>query len=41
MAALIAAMPDEWYNHIMMPFNDTASLNTLRDELLERWGRSR
>ncbi len=38
MAALIAAMPDEWYNHIMMPFNDTASLNTLRDELLERWG---
>lgn len=38
MAAMIAAMPDEWYNHIMMPFNDTASLNTLRDELLERWG---
>lgn len=38
MAALIAAMPDEWYNHIMMPFNDTASLNTLRDELLTRWG---
>lgn len=38
MAAMIAAMPDEWYNHIMMPFNDTASLNTLRDELLTRWG---
>ncbi|MFM5536720.1 phage tail sheath subtilisin-like domain-containing protein [Aeromonas veronii] len=38
MAALIAAMPDEWYNHIMMPFNDTASLNTLRDELITRWG---
>lgn len=38
MAAVISAMPDEWYNHIMMPFNDTASLNTLRDELLERWG---
>lgn len=38
MAALIAAMPDEWYNHIMTPFNDTASLNTLRDELLTRWG---
>ncbi|WP_421195255.1 phage tail sheath subtilisin-like domain-containing protein [Aeromonas jandaei] len=38
MAALIAAMPDEWYNHIMMAFNDTASLNTLRDELLTRWG---
>lgn len=38
MAAMIAAMPDEWYNHIMTPFNDTASLNTLRDELLTRWG---
>ena len=38
MASLIAAMPDEWYNHIMTPFNDTASLNTLRDELLTRWG---
>jgi phage tail sheath gpL-like len=38
MAAMIAAMPDEWYNHIMMPFSDTASLNTLRDELLTRWG---
>ncbi|MGL6458860.1 phage tail sheath subtilisin-like domain-containing protein [Aeromonas hydrophila] len=38
MAAVISAMPDEWYNHIMMPFNDTASLNTLRDELLTRWG---
>ncbi|MCE9848403.1 phage tail sheath subtilisin-like domain-containing protein [Aeromonas allosaccharophila] len=38
MAAMIAAMPDEWYNHMMMPFNDTASLNTLRDELLTRWG---
>jgi phage tail sheath gpL-like len=37
-ASVIAAMPDEWYNHIMMPFSDTASLNTLRDELLERWG---
>lgn len=38
MSAVIAAMPDEWYNHLMMPFNDSASLNTLRDELLERWG---
>ena len=38
MAAVIGAMPDEWYNHMMMPFNDTTSLNTLRDELLERWG---
>ncbi|MND24073.1 Phage tail sheath protein [compost metagenome] len=38
MASVIGAMPDEWYNHIMMPFNDTASLDTLRDELLTRWG---
>lgn len=38
MAAVIAAMPNEWYNHLMTPFNDTASMNTLRDELLERWG---
>lgn len=38
MASVMAAMPDEWFNHLMMPFNDTASLNTLRDELLERWG---
>ncbi|MGY3943388.1 phage tail sheath subtilisin-like domain-containing protein [Aeromonas tecta] len=38
MSAVIAAMPDEWFNHMMMPFTDTASLNTLRDELLERWG---
>lgn len=38
MSAVIAAMPDEWYNHIMMPFSDTSSLNTLRDEMLERWG---
>lgn len=38
MATVISAMPDEWYNHMMMPFNDTTSLDTLRDELLERWG---
>lgn len=38
MSTVIAAMPDEWFNHLMMPFTDSASLNTLRDELLERWG---
>jgi len=38
MSAALAAMPDEWFNHLYTPFNDTASLNTLRDELLERWG---
>ncbi|EOX4332912.1 phage tail sheath subtilisin-like domain-containing protein, partial [Vibrio cholerae] len=38
MTDVIAAIPDEWYNHISMPFNDTASLNALRDELTTRWG---
>ena len=33
-----ARCPMSGYNHIMMPFNDTTSLNTLRDEQLERWG---
>ena len=35
---VISAIPDEWYNHIVMPFNDTQSLNALRDELVDRWG---
>ncbi|WP_447077673.1 phage tail sheath subtilisin-like domain-containing protein [Shewanella algae] len=38
MDAVIAAIPNEWYNHIVMPFNDTQSLNKLRDELVTRWG---
>lgn len=38
MAEVIAAIPDEWYNHIVMPFNDTQSMNDLRDELITRWG---
>ncbi|HAS3653701.1 TPA: phage tail protein [Vibrio cholerae] len=38
MTDVIAAIPDEWFNHISMPFNDTASLNALRDELTTRWG---
>ncbi|MBP1130457.1 MULTISPECIES: phage tail sheath subtilisin-like domain-containing protein [Serratia] len=38
MAAIIASLGDEWFNHIVCPFNDVASLNTLRDELLNRWG---
>lgn len=37
-AEIVAAIPDEWYNHIVMPFNDTASLDGLRDELVSRWG---
>lgn len=38
LTAVVAALGDEWFNHIVCPFNDVASLNTLRDELLERWG---
>ncbi len=36
--AIIAALGDDWFNHIVCPWNDTASLNALRDELIERWG---
>lgn len=38
MTTVMAAIPDEWFNHIVMPYNDTLSLNTLRDELIARWG---
>ncbi|KFA96251.1 phage tail sheath subtilisin-like domain-containing protein [Vibrio sp. ER1A] len=38
MSAVIAAIPNEWYNHMVMPFNDTQSMNDLRDELVSRWG---
>lgn len=38
MAEVVASLGDEWFNHIVCPYNDVASLNTLRDELLERWG---
>ncbi|EON3357400.1 phage tail sheath subtilisin-like domain-containing protein [Yersinia enterocolitica] len=38
MTSVIAALGDDWFNHIVCPFNDVASLNTLRDELLDRWG---
>ncbi len=38
MSAVIAAIPNEWYNHIVMPFNDAQSMNDLRDELVNRWG---
>jgi phage tail sheath gpL-like len=37
-AAVVAALGDDWYTDIVFPFNDTQSLNTIRDELLERWG---
>ena len=35
---VVAAIPDEWYNHIVNPYNDTQSLNALRDALVERYG---
>lgn len=38
MAAIIAALGDEWFNHIVCPWNDQQSLNVLRDELIDRWG---
>lgn len=38
MSAVVAAMGDDWFTDIVCPFNDTQSLNTLRDELVTRWG---
>ncbi|SAP98026.1 Mu-like prophage tail sheath protein gpL [Klebsiella oxytoca] len=37
-AAVVAALGDDWYTDIVFPYNDTQSLDTIRDELLERWG---
>ncbi|QRY00726.1 phage tail sheath subtilisin-like domain-containing protein [Raoultella planticola] len=37
-AAVVAALGDDWYTDIVFPYNDTQSLNAIRDELLERWG---
>ncbi|MGO2235529.1 MAG: phage tail sheath subtilisin-like domain-containing protein [Marinomonas sp.] len=37
-SAIVAAIPDEWYNHIILPYSDTQSLNGLRDELVDRYG---
>ncbi|SHG64680.1 Mu-like prophage tail sheath protein gpL [Pantoea sesami] len=36
--SVVAALGDDWYTDIIFPYNDTQSLNTIRDELLERWG---
>lgn len=38
MTAIVSALGDEWFNHIVMPYNDQASLNELREELVDRWG---
>ncbi|TCW06954.1 phage tail sheath gpL-like [Raoultella sp. BIGb0138] len=37
-AAVVAALGDDWYTDIVFPYNDMQSLNAIRDELLERWG---
>ncbi|ODS10923.1 phage tail sheath subtilisin-like domain-containing protein [Vibrio scophthalmi] len=38
MVEIVSQMGTEWYNHIVMPYSDTASVNTLNQELLDRWG---
>ncbi|POT25321.1 phage tail protein [Citrobacter freundii] len=38
MAAVVASLGTEWYTDMVCPFTDTQNLNTLRDELLNRWG---
>ncbi|HAM3731050.1 TPA: phage tail protein, partial [Escherichia coli] len=38
MADAVAAIGPEWFTDIIAPFTDAQSLNTLRDELLNRWG---
>lgn len=37
-ADAIIALGQDWYQHIIMPFTDTVSINALRDELMLRWG---
>lgn len=37
-ADAIAVFGDEWWNTIVMPYTDSANLDALRDELVERWG---
>lgn len=37
-ATAIAAMGDEWYNWIVMPYTDAANLTALETELDARWG---
>jgi len=37
-ATAIAAMGDEWYNWIVMPYTDAANLTALEAELDTRWG---
>lgn len=36
--SVVAALGDDWYTDIVYAWNDTQSLNTIRDELVTRWG---
>lgn len=38
MATAITGFGAEWWNYLINPFTDTESLNTLRTELVGRWG---
>lgn len=40
-AATIAAMGDEWYQGIVMPYTDAANLTLLETELADRWSGTR
>lgn len=37
-STVVAALGDDWYTDIVYAWNDTQSLNTIRDELVTRWG---
>lgn len=37
-SAVVASLGDDWYTDIIFPYNDTQSLNVIRDELVTRWG---
>lgn len=37
-SAVVASLGDDWYTDIVFPYNDTQSLNIIRDELVTRWG---
>lgn len=36
--AALAALGDEWWNSVVMPYTDTANLNALELEAVDRWG---
>ncbi|HGY4723285.1 TPA: phage tail sheath subtilisin-like domain-containing protein [Citrobacter amalonaticus] len=37
-SAVVASLGDNWFTDIIFPYTDTRSLDTIRDELLTRWG---